>query len=136
MKKFILLSLLCAATLAMNAQNEAYVDLSKETTVSADKKKAGDFSETQKLLSSRAVREHIAKHLIYPEQMETNGIEGRVLLKFKVASSGKVMETSVEKATHVAFESAVKELFSDYPIRQLESFDSTYIVQVPVNFRL
>lgn len=82
-------------------------------------------------VDSAAIRDPSSAAPVYPPDLETRGIEGHVIIRFVVDSTGRVDLTTMltMEATHVAFDRAVREalplmkfrpaMVGTRPVRQL-----------------
>lgn len=54
-----------------------------------------DYSDEKRSCSNRALIDFISRNLVYPEQAQTDDIEGTVYVRFKVSETGKVSNAKV-----------------------------------------
>lgn len=54
-----------------------------------------DYSDEKRNCSNRALIDFISRNLVYPEQAQSDDIEGTVYVRFKVTATGKVTDAKV-----------------------------------------
>lgn len=92
-----ILFLLCLGILSANlsAQSDGAVEVAAEMPYFSGCEADADYSDEKRNCSNRALIDFISRNLNYPEQAQTDDIEGTVYVRFKVTTTGKVTNAEV-----------------------------------------
>lgn len=97
-----------------------------------------NFSPKLNLLTTQQVQNHLAKKVLYPEVMITNGIEGLAVVRVIIAGNGNILDYKIVKSPHQAFDTAIDKAMMK--LNKIDtkgnSFKGYYKLHVPINFSI
>lgn len=82
---------------------------------------------------------YIAENIKYPEEAQSNSIEGRVFISFVIDIDGKVIGTHVRRHVHPLFDKEAMRVVSEMPQWRAGKLDGKPVkveYTIPINFRL
>ena len=85
-----------------------------------------------------SLMQHLAENLVYPEEMEGEGVEGKVVISVSISSSGKAKKYAIVQSLNKAFDDAVLDAMKNFKGLNLKKGEYIGVAetQVPLKFSL